>query len=261
MKAIARKSPTGRWRKRAQWAQRKLEALPAAMWVIMISIAALAVFSVTNVVYQVLRKPTEVFAPINNGFNKAPSETWRQYAPLFREYSTASISPELLAALAQVESAGNPLATSYWRWRLTWKPFSVYQPASSAVGMYQMTDAAYAEAHGYCILHHMVVENGCTPSGLDSRVMPTRATELAAVFLERNIETIVGHRPTATVSAQQKQELAAIIYLCGTGPAKAFVRRGFHLLPGERCGDHNISAYLAQIKAMKQEFLRFAAER
>ena len=128
------------------------------MWVIMISIAALAVFSVTNVVYQVLRKPAEVFAPINNGFNKTPSETWRQYAPLFREYSTASISPELLAALAQVESAGNPLATSYWRWRLTWKPFSVYQPASSAVGMYQMTDAAYAEAQGYCILHHMVVE-------------------------------------------------------------------------------------------------------
>jgi hypothetical protein len=63
LKAIARKSPTGRWRKRAQWAQRKLEALPAAMWVIMISIAALAVFSVTNVVYQVLRKPTEVFTP------------------------------------------------------------------------------------------------------------------------------------------------------------------------------------------------------
>jgi hypothetical protein len=101
----------------------------------MISTAAHAVFSVTNVVYQVLRKPAEVFAPISNGFNKAPSETRRQYAPLFREYSTASIAPELLAALAQVESAANPLATSYSRWRLTWKLFSVYQPASSAVGM------------------------------------------------------------------------------------------------------------------------------
>ncbi|MBV8097493.1 MAG: hypothetical protein JO110_30465 [Acetobacteraceae bacterium] len=76
--AIARNSPTGGWRKRAQWAQRKLEALPAAMWVIIISTAVLAVFSVTNVVYQVLRKPTEVFAPISNGFNKLPSETWRQ---------------------------------------------------------------------------------------------------------------------------------------------------------------------------------------
>jgi len=93
--------------------QRKLEALPAAIWVVIISTALLAVFFVTNVVYQVVRKPTEVFAPISNGFNKAPAETWRQYAPLFREYSTASITPELLAALAQVESAGNPLATTY----------------------------------------------------------------------------------------------------------------------------------------------------
>ncbi|MBV8097494.1 MAG: transglycosylase SLT domain-containing protein [Acetobacteraceae bacterium] len=179
---------------------------------------------------------------------------------MFREYSTASISPELLAALAQVESAGNPLAITYWRWRLTWKPFSVYEPASSAVGMYQLTDAAYAEAQGYCILNHVVSEKGCTSNGLDSRALPTRATELAAVFLDRNIEAIVGRRPPATVSAQQKQELAAIIYLCGAGRAKAFVRRGFHLLPGERCGDHDVAAYIAEIKVMKREFLRFAAE-
>jgi hypothetical protein len=65
--------------------------------------ARLAVFSAMNLVYQVLRKPTEVFAPVSGAFNKTPIETWRQFAPLFREYSTASISPELLAALAQVE--------------------------------------------------------------------------------------------------------------------------------------------------------------
>jgi cell envelope opacity-associated protein A len=32
---------------------------------------------------------------------------------VFREYSTAAITPELLAALAQVEGAGNPLARTY----------------------------------------------------------------------------------------------------------------------------------------------------
>src|SRR5262249_11881602 len=145
--------------------------------------------------------------------------TWRQYAPLFREYSTASISPELLAALAQIESASNPLASTYWRWRLTWNLFAVYQPASSGVGMYQMTDAAFAEAQRYCILHHAVVENGCASNGLYSRVV-----------------------------------------LCGAGPAKAFARRGFHLLLSERCGDHDVAAYLAQIMAMKLKFLRLAAE-
>jgi hypothetical protein len=83
---------------------------------------------------------------------REPIETWRQYEPLFHTYSTSTITPELLAALAQVESTGNPVARTYWRWQLTWNPFAVYKPASSAVGMYQMTDAAYAEAARYCRL-------------------------------------------------------------------------------------------------------------
>jgi hypothetical protein len=29
--------------------------------------------------------------------------------------------------------------------------------------------------------------------------------------------------------------------------------------PGERCGDHDVAAYLAQINAMKREFLHLAA--
>src|SRR6059058_2139511 len=73
---------------------------------IVVCAVVLAVFSVTNLVYQLMRKPTEVFALIPGESSKAPNETWRQYGPLFREYATTSISPELLAALAQVESAG-----------------------------------------------------------------------------------------------------------------------------------------------------------
>jgi hypothetical protein len=40
--------------------------------------------------------------------------------------------------------AGNRIARTYWRCRLTWIPYLVYQPALSVVGMYQMTDAAFA---------------------------------------------------------------------------------------------------------------------
>jgi hypothetical protein len=230
------------------------------MQVVAISVAVLATLYLANLVYHVLQKPTELLSLVTSGFNKAPVETWRQYAPLFREYSTTSISPELLAALAQVESAGNPVASTYWRWRLSRNPFAVYQPASSGVGMYQMTDAAFAEAQGYCILHHIVVENGCSSNGLYSRVVASRAIELTAVFLDRNITAILGHRRTATVGARRKEELAAVIHLCGAGPAKAFARRGFRSLPNERCGDHDIAAYLAQINAMKEKFLRLAAE-
>jgi len=103
------------WCKRAQWTLGKLKAIPTAMRVVLICIAVLVVFSVANLVYQILHKPTEVFALIPGESNKAPTETWRQYAPLFREYSTTSISPELLAALVQVESAGNPIARTYWQ--------------------------------------------------------------------------------------------------------------------------------------------------
>ena len=230
------------------------------MRVVAIGIAFLAVCSVVNFFYQMLHKPTEVFAPISSEFNKAPIETWRQYAPLFREYSTTSVSPELLAALAQAESAGNPVASTYWRWRLTSDPFAVYQPASSAVGMYQMTDAAFAEAQGYCILHHTVLETGCSPTALYSRVVPRHATELTAVFLDRSVTAILGHRRKTKISRQQREELAAVIHLCGTGPATAFARRGFRLMPGERCGDHDVAAYLVQINAMKRQFLRLAAE-
>ena len=257
-----------RWRKRARRARRKLNGAPLAVRTIAIAAVVLAVFSAMNLVYQVMRKPTEMFFPVSGALSKSPTETWRRYAPLFHQYSTAAITPELLAALAQVEGAGNPVARTYWRWSLTWHPFAIYQPASSAVGMYQMTDAAFAEARRYCIRHHTVIDDGvwddwrsCWFNGLYTRVVPSHAIELAAAFLDRNVAAILARRPNATASSQQKQDLAAIIHLCGAGPAKAFARRAFQLMPGERCGDHDVATYLAQVNAMSRQFLRLAADR
>jgi hypothetical protein len=127
--------------------------------------------------------------------------------------------------------------------------------------MYQMTDAALSEAQGYCILHHSVVQTGCSATLLHSRVVPRHATELTAVFLDRNVAALLGHYRNTRISRQQREELAAVIHLCGAGPAKAFARRGFRLTPGERCGDHDVAAYIVQINAMKRQFLHLAAER
>jgi hypothetical protein len=164
----------------------------------------------------------------------------------------------LLAALAQVESSGNPLASTYWRWRLTWNPFAIYQPASSSVGMYQMTDAAFAEARGYCIRRHTVVDDGCLQDALYTRVLPSHAVELTAVFLDRNVSEILARKGN-TATAQQKQELAAVIHLCGEGLARIYARHGFSLTGTERCGDHDVATYLAHLHAMNREFQRFAA--
>jgi len=257
-----------RWRKRARMALSKLNAVPPAVGTIAIAAAALGVFSVTNFVYHVVRKPTEMFFPVSGALNKMPAETWRQYAPLFNEYSTATITPELLAALAQVESAGNPVARTYWRWRLTWHPFEIYQPASSAVGMYQLTDAAFADARHYCIRHHTVIKEGawndwnsCWFNRFYSRVVPSHAIELTAVSLDRNVVEILARRANAAASLQQTQDLAAIVHLCGAGPAATFARSGFQLMPDERCGDHDVATYLARVNAMKRQFRRLADQR
>src|SRR5216683_2484667 len=110
------------------------------------------------------------------------------------------MTPELLAALAQVESTGNPVARTYWRWQLTWNPFAVYKPASSAVGMYQMTDAAYAEAARYCIRGNAVVNTDCGFTGLYTRAVPSHARSRSRISPHSSISAAqVPPRPSCTV--------------------------------------------------------------
>ena len=184
----------------------------------------------------------------------------RQYGPLFRAYSTSTITPELLAALAQVESSGNPVDRTYWRWRWSLNPFAIYQPASSAVGLFQMLDATAAEAARFCIREHAVVDTACGFTRLYFRAIPSHATELASVYLDRNVVAVLARARDVTASPQQKQDLAAFIHLCGAGPATAFARRNFRMMAGERCGDHLVAAYVSRVNAVKREFVRLAAD-
>lgn len=198
---------------------------------------------------------------------KAPSETWRRYEPLFRRHATAVITPDFLAALAQVEGSGNPVVRTYWRWYLTWEPFEVYRPASSAVGMYQITDATFAEARRYCIHNHVVVEDGpwndwrsCWFNGLYTRVVPTHAVELTAAYLDRHVALALERVRARGATLAQQQDLAAVIHLCGAGAGEGYARRGFRLLAGQRCGDHDAARYLARVNALKRLFARLAVD-
>jgi hypothetical protein len=101
--------------------------------------------------------------------------------------------------------------------------------------------------------------DACWFTGLYTRVLPGDAIELAAVYLDRKVAAVLGGLPGAAATPQQVQDLAALVHLCGTGPAGAFARRGFRLIAGERCGDHDAAAYLAGVNAMKRQFLRLAA--
>ncbi len=231
------------------------------------ALAALVLIAVAaNGVFQVLRKPSELFFPISGTLNKTPPETWREYAPLFRAYSTAVMTPELLAAIAQVEGSGNPVARTYWRWAWHSQPFELYRPASSAVGMYQITDGTFAEARHYCVKHHRVVAEGpwndwgsCWFNEFYARVIPSHAVELTSAYLDRAIAADLERNGVASASLEQRQELAAVIHLCGAGAGEAFVRRRFRLAPGERCGDHDARAYVERILGLRAEFARLAA--
>lgn len=220
----------------------------------------LAALALLNLTYHVIRKPTELFAVVGNAFDKEPTETWRQYGPLFRQLSTATITPELLAALAQVESSGNPVARTYWRWRWSFNPLAIYRPASSAVGLFQMTDPAFTEAARFCVRGNAVTQTGCGPTFLYIRAIPSHAIELASVYLDRQVALVLTLAGDVKPSAQQKQDLAAFIHLCGAGPATAYARRKFVMVSGERCGDHLVAGYVGRVNAMKRQFVRLAVE-
>ena len=247
-------------RRRFRALRRAFKALWAAPLAIRAGFGLLAVVALSfavNWAYQVIRKPAELFFPVSGALSKAPAETWRQYAPIFREHATALITPDFLAALAQVEGAGNPVARTYWRWRLAAEPFNVYRPASSAVGMYQITDATFSEAKRYCIRGHAAVEE-CWFNSLYLRVVPSHAVEMTSAFLDRRVAEALKRQRIAIATLQQVQDLAAVIHLCGAAAGNAYARRNFRLTAGQRCGEHDLRGYLAQLNAMKLVFSRLA---
>jgi hypothetical protein len=256
-------------RSAARVGRRTLQALrsaPAGVRVIVCMVVLVVAWATVNWIVQAVRKPAELFAAVSGSLAKVPEETWRQYGPLFDEHSTPVVTAELLAALAQVESSGNPVARTYWRWRFSWNPFELYRPASSAVGMFQVTDGTFAEARRYCIHDHVAVTDGpwndpqsCWFNALYTRVVPAHAVEMTAALLDRTIARVLARNRIAGASLQQRQDLAAIIHLCGDGAGDGYARRGFRFRGGQRCGDHDARRYLARVNALKREFARLAA--
>jgi hypothetical protein len=101
--------------------------------------------------------------------------------------------------------------------------------------MYQITSGTFQAAKRYCIHDHVVAEDGpwhdmrsCWFNELYTRVLPSHAIELTAALLDRQVAQAIGSR--SGVTPQRKQDLAAIIHLCGASAGQAYVSRGFRLL-------------------------------
>ena len=256
-----------RWPKRAsprRWL-RRLRRAPRGWQLLILGLLAAGSVLAINGIYQVVRKPTELFFPVSGVLAKTPRDTWREYGAAFRHFATPAISPELLAALAQVEGSGNPLVRTNWRWTWGTRPFELYRPASSSVGMYQITDGTFAEARHYCIHHHALVQEGpwsdwrsCWLNSLYLRVLPRDAIELTAAYLDLKVNAILAQDHHADATLVQREHLAAIIHLCGAGAAAVYAHRNFRIRDGERCGAHDPREYLRRVDEMRAVFTRLA---
>ena len=260
---ITRYLPSARDLRRA-WRTFRKASLP--MQFIVGAVGIITLWLAVNWIYQVVRKPSELFFPVSGTLYKTPAETWDAYEPIFRRHSTKVMTPELLAALAQVEGSGNPIARTYWRWTWRMQPFEMYRPASSAVGMYQITDGTFGEASRLCIHDHVVVDDGpwddwksCWFNWAYMRVIPSHAVELTSAYLDRKIDEIMKRNGVKSAPLRRKQDLAALIHLCGAGAGNLYVRRGFRLTPDQRCGDHEARVYVSRVNSYNRVFAALAA--
>lgn len=256
--------PGGKRRRRGKIAARWARGaeLPLGGWIVL----AAAALVLVNFAVQAARKPTELLALVAAPARKSPQETWAAYAPLFREHSTDVMRPELLAALVQAESAGDPLARTYWRLRWSRDPFELYAPASSAVGILQITDGTFAEARRFCIRDHEVAREGawwdvraCWLNALYLRIVPSHAIEMTSARLHRIVDDTVAEVRLPGATPERKRRLAVVVHLCGRERGTAFAASGFRVRAGERCGDHDLAAYLARVESLEATFARLRA--
>ena len=129
--------------------------------------------------------------------------------------------------------------------------------------MFQITDGTFAEARRYCIHNHLVVDDGpwhdprsCWFNALYTRVVPSDAVEMTAALLDRTVARTLESNRIAGTSLKQRQDLAAVIHLCGAGVGNAYARGGFRFRGDQRCGDHDVHRYLAQVNLLKRQFAR-----
>jgi len=257
-----RRSRRGGWRRQLELLLARARRLPPAAWTAL----ALLLLVCANAVYQVGRKPTELVGLVTPASPKPPAETWRTYGGLFREHSTAAVRPELLAALVQAESSGDPVALPDWRLRLTADPRYVYAPPSSAVGLLQMTDGNYERARRLCVHDHVVAREGpwwdprsCFLNALYVRTVPGHAIEMTAAYLDVELSAILARPGVRRPTAAERDALLAALHLCGPERAAALAQRGHRATPGERCGEQDLAAYLARVRGYTLAFGVLAA--
>lgn len=228
------------------------------------TIAVVVFYFSVNFIWQIVRKPSELLNLLGTAQARGPEQLWRDYGPDFKKYQTDLIPASLLAAIAQVESAGNPIATPQWKWNWRGGWFEIYAPASSSVGLFQFTDGTFREAQKYCVVDGKVRRDGpwydfgsCWFNQLYTRTWPSHAIEMTSAYLDNRMRELAkfwgGHRDPD----RARLWLAAITHLCGSRRSRHFAHNGLRLESLGRCGSHHAGYYVRQVEKTEQIFRRW----
>jgi hypothetical protein len=221
-------------------------------------------FFALNFLVQIARKPAEALGMLGLGKSRGIAETWRVYSRDFQRHATEVAAPTFLAAMAQVESSGNRLATPKWRFRWSGSSWSWFAPESTSVGLFQFTNGTFERARRFCIHKGQVVRDGpwndwdsCWFNWAYLRISASDSIEMTSAYLHHQVMTSLAGRKT---SLTNQRRLAAVIHLCGPGRARTFIRSGFSLPSAGLCGRHSVQRYVETIERYDRQ-LRSAIPR
>ncbi|MEC9282814.1 MAG: hypothetical protein VX642_08880 [Bdellovibrionota bacterium] len=204
-------------------------------------------WGLSNIAHQVYRHPSILFLPISVFFNKTVFETYESYGDVIHENAGNKIDPFFMASLIQVESMGNPLATTYWSFNFLTEPWKMYAPASTATGLLQVTKPTWDTVLKYCQNAKASVRNqSCNHWFGSYRVFPSHAIELTSFWFKKHLSK------WKNLSSRNARQTLAVLHLCGPAKAKRFIRNSFHWGSLGRCGSHSPSAYYSKVERQRK---------
>lgn len=208
----------------------------------------LCLWGLSNFVHQVYRHPSILFLPISGLFNKTVFETYDSYQRVIHESSGNQLDPYFMTSLIQVESMGNPLATTYWNFNFLSEPWNMYAPASSATGLLQVTKPTWDRVIKYCQNAKASLRNRYCNHWFGSyRVLPSHAIELTSFWFLKHL------KQWRALSPENTRKSLSVLHLCGPAKAKRFIRKSFQWAALGRCGSHSPKSYYSKIEQQRRK--------
>ena len=218
-----------------------------------VSLVVFILLSVVNLLLQIYKKPTEVLSVIYEGETLRLEQNWFKYQDIFKAHSTEYVEAETLASIAQVESGGRIWASPKWQWNWTWDYQQIFAPASSALGLMQITSGHMQTVSRYC--EQEGKRNSlCEKQKWWSRLLPSHSVHLAAVYMDKTLRGMV--KQMGGINNQQRVDVAAITHLCGDKKAWTFVKDNFRFQSFSYCGAHKASRYVGRVKRLHKRLKR-----